>query len=62
VLVGLLIIGFLEPMLDEYRYATLFGVSLGMLRACVTSMERGPETLTWRSASISAGALGGESW
>ena len=40
VLAGLLATGFLEPFLDEYRLATLFGVSLGMLRACVTSMDR----------------------
>ena len=38
VLAGLLATAFLEPFLDEYRFATLFGVSLGMLRACVTSM------------------------
>jgi hypothetical protein len=29
----------LEPFLDEYRFATLFGVTLGMLRASVTSMN-----------------------
>ena len=29
---------FLEPFLDEYRLATLFGVTLGMLRSSVTSM------------------------
>ena len=38
VLAGLLATAFLEPFLDEYRLATLFGVSLGMLRACVTSI------------------------
>jgi O-antigen ligase len=38
VLAGLLATAFLEPFLDEYRLATLFGVSLGMLRAAVTSM------------------------
>ena len=32
VLAGLLATAFLEPFLDEYRLATLFGVSLGMLR------------------------------
>jgi O-antigen ligase len=42
VLAGLIATGFLEPFLDEYRLATLFGVSLGMLRACVTSMDRRP--------------------
>jgi O-antigen ligase len=62
VLLGLLVTGFLEPMIDEYRYATFFGVSLGMLRACVTSLEREPGSLTWRSVPVSAGALGGGSW
>jgi zinc transporter ZupT len=38
VLAGLLATAFLEPFLDEYRLATLFGVSLGMLRASVTSI------------------------
>ncbi len=38
VLAGLLATAFLEPFIDEYRLATLFGVSLGMLRAAVTSM------------------------
>jgi O-antigen ligase len=42
VLVGLFVTGLLEPLLDEYRYATLFGVSLGVLRACVTSMHERP--------------------
>ena len=27
---------------DEYRFATLFGVCLGLLRACVTSMNERP--------------------
>jgi O-antigen ligase len=40
VLAGLLATAFLEPFLDEYRLATLFGVSLGMLRAAVTSMTQ----------------------
>jgi O-antigen ligase len=38
VLCGLIATAFLEPFLDEYRLATLFGVSLGMLRGTVTSM------------------------
>lgn len=38
VLAGLLATAFLEPFLDEYRFATLFGVTLGMLRSSVTSM------------------------
>ena len=61
VLMGLLVTAFLEPMIDEYRYATFFGVSLGMLRACATSLERGPQSQTWRPVSVSAGALGGGS-
>jgi O-antigen ligase len=40
VLSGLLATAFLEPFLDEYRLATLFGVTLGMLRATVTSMAQ----------------------
>ncbi len=40
VLAGLLATAFLEPFLDEYRLATLFGVSLGILRGTVTSMSR----------------------
>ena len=39
---GLLATGLLEPLLDEYRFATLFGVCLGLLRACVTSMNERP--------------------
>jgi O-antigen ligase len=42
VLAGLMATAFLEPFLDEYRLATLFGVSLGMLRATVTSMPPSP--------------------
>ena len=42
VVVGLFATGLLEPLLDEYRFATLFGVSLGVLRACVTSMHERP--------------------
>jgi O-antigen ligase len=49
VLAGLLATGFLEPFLDEYRLATLFGVSLGILRACVTSM--GPSLPRWAERS-----------
>ena len=51
-LAGLLATGLLEPLLDEYRFATLFGVCLGLLRACVTStnerprLPRGPVAVT----------------
>jgi len=41
-LAGLFATGLLEPLLDEYRFATLFGVCLGLLRACVTSMNERP--------------------
>jgi O-antigen ligase len=37
VLAGLCAHAMLEPFLDEYRLATLFGVSLGILRSAVTS-------------------------
>jgi O-antigen ligase len=47
VVAGLAATAFLEPFLDEYRLATLFGVSLGMLRASVTSM--GPRLPIWRA-------------
>jgi O-antigen ligase len=55
VLAGLLATGFLEPMLDEYRFAVLFGVSLGMLRACVSSIESEPRLPTWRQEAGGAG-------
>jgi O-antigen ligase len=42
VLAGLVATGLLEPMLDEYRFTVLFGVSLGLLRACVLSMNERP--------------------
>jgi O-antigen ligase len=41
-LAGLFATGLLEPLLDEYRFATLFGVCLGLLRACVLSMNERP--------------------
>ena len=51
VLAGLLLTGFLEPLLDEYRLATLFGLSLGMLRATVTQTYVGPTMLVDRFQS-----------
>jgi hypothetical protein len=46
---GLIATAFLEPFLDEYRLATLFGVTIGMLRGTVTSTTlRLP---AWRSAA-----------
>jgi O-antigen ligase len=50
VLAGLIATAFLEPFLDEYRLATLFGVSIGMLRATVTSMAPGPASALRSSA------------
>jgi O-antigen ligase len=44
---GLFTTGLLEPLLDEYRFATLFGVSLGLMRACVTSMGERPRLPAW---------------
>lgn len=56
---GLLATGFLEPLLDEYRFAVLFGVSLGILRACVTSMEVRPRALTWRTEAAGVASPAG---
>ena len=55
---GLVATGFLEPLLDEYRFAALFGVCLGMLRACVTSMDVPPRALTWSVEATGAGHAG----
>ncbi len=63
VLAGLVATASLEPFLDEYRFVTLFGVSLGMLRACVTSMGRRRRPPTWRlEAAPSEVVAGGASW
>jgi hypothetical protein len=63
VLAGLVATAFLEPLLDEYRFATLFGVSLGMLRACVTSLDRQPRLPTWLSGTVpSRTVAGGAKW
>lgn len=51
ILAGLLLTAFLEPMIDEYRLATLFGLSLGMLRATVTQTHLGTTMLVNRSGS-----------
>jgi O-antigen ligase len=59
VVAGLVATGFLEPLLDEYRFAVLFGVSLGILRACVTSMDVRPRPLTWSAEAAGAGTLAG---
>ena len=58
VVAGLVATGFLEPLLDEYRFAVLFGVSLGMLRACVTSMDAPARPLTWSAEAAGAGRVG----
>jgi O-antigen ligase len=59
VVAGLVATGFLEPLLDEYRFAVLFGVSLGILRACVTSMDVRPRSLSWSAEAAGAGSLAG---
>jgi hypothetical protein len=59
VVAGLVATGFLEPLLDEYRFAVLFGVSLGILRACVTSMDVRPRVLTWSSEASGVGIPAG---
>ena len=63
VLAGLLLTAFLEPLIDEYRYATMFGVSLGVLRACVTSMAGLPVLSKGRSGvPVAATVSGGAGW
>ncbi len=63
VLGGLVATALLEPLLDEYRFATLFGVSLGMLRACVTSMAGSPLLPGWRAQEVRPSiAAGGARW
>ena len=61
VLAGLVATALLEPLLDEYRLATLFGVSIGMLRATVTSMDAATRTPLWRTEAdrLQPGAGGG---
>jgi O-antigen ligase len=54
VVAGLLVVAFLEPMLDEYRYATLFGISLGILRSCVTSLDSVTPLTRWRQDPVPA--------
>jgi O-antigen ligase len=63
VLAGLLATAFIEPLLDEYRLATLFGVSLGMLRATVTSMDTTARLPVWRAeANRLRPSAGGVRW
>ncbi len=63
VVVGLTVTGLLEPMLDEYRFVTLFGVSLGMLRACATSLDSRRRPLTWHVEAVGSGPVaGGTRW
>jgi O-antigen ligase len=61
VLAGLMATGFLEPLIDEYRFATLLGVSLGMLRACVTSLDTRPRALMWQVQAVSERPAAGRS-
>ena len=63
VLAGLMATALLEPLIDEYRFATLLGVSLGMLRAAVTSLSEGHRVASWRlEASRLRAATGGGTW
>ena len=61
VLAGLVATALIEPLLDEYRLATLFGVSIGMLRATVTSLDAATRTPLWRTEAdrLQPGAGGG---
>jgi O-antigen ligase len=63
VVAGLTVTALLEPMLDEYRFVTLFGISLGMLRACATSLDIRRRPLTWRVEAVGSGpVVGGKRW
>ena len=63
VVAGLTVTALLEPMLDEYRFVTLFGISLGMLRACATSLDSRRRPLTWRVEAVGSGpVVGGKRW
>jgi O-antigen ligase len=63
VVAGLTATGLLEPLLDEYRFVTLFGVSLGMLRACATSLDSRRRLLTWHVEAVGSGPVaGGTRW
>jgi O-antigen ligase len=63
VLAGLMATALLEPLLDEYRFATLLGVSIGMLRAAVTSMDQGSRLPSWRLEATRLKAVaGGVKW
>jgi O-antigen ligase len=63
VLAGLLATAFIEPLLDEYRLATLFGVCIGMLRAAATSMDMTSRLPTWRGeVNRLRPAAGGVPW
>jgi len=63
VLAGLMATALLEPLIDEYRFATLLGVSIGMLRAAVTSMGEWRGRPSWRlEASHLKAAAGGGKW
>lgn len=64
VLTGLLVTAFLEPLIDEYRLATLFGVCLGMLRATVTTpLGPGPKSMFGRpELGAELAPVGGGRW
>jgi O-antigen ligase len=63
VLAGLFAQALLEPFIDEYRFAVLFGVTLGMLRAAVTSSEQWLRLPNWtEDTSLSTALTGGGRW
>jgi O-antigen ligase len=63
VLAGLVATALIEPLLDEYRLATLFGVSIGMLRATATSLNMATRAPLWRTeADRSRPLAGGARW
>jgi hypothetical protein len=45
VVIGLLAAGQVESIFENYRLATVFGLSLGMLRSAVTSGGGGPTAM-----------------
>jgi O-antigen ligase len=63
VVAGLMVTALLEPLLDEYRFAVLLGISLGMMRAAVTSTDPKAALPVWGSKvdRFKVGA-GGATW
>jgi O-antigen ligase len=57
VVTGLIVTAFFEPLIDEYRLATILGVSLGMLRATVTAAGGSWSGTTPRRSELGAGTF-----